>query len=355
VKRQRLIKSIFFAVLVCASSQAQTISLTYRGMMNTGQSCRTADGGTLAVNGLSGITHLRDDSFLAVMDNSNRVIRMKIALGADGSIGSAGYDGAIQVAQHHDYEGIAIGANLNSVFLSEEDTPAIREFRMSDGAFVRQVALPPVYLRGNTRGNFGLESLTIRDGQMWTANEEALRSDGDRSTAKSGCIVRLTHFFSKGNEWSADKQFAYVTDPIPGVPNDADRGTSRSGVSDLMLLPDGRLLVLERAFALSGPANLLSKFRNAIYLADGSDATDILPLGNSLKGSRILGVKKTLLWSHEGNDIGNLEGLALGPRLGDNRWAVVGVVDNNANALMPNRVVSFELSLDAIPSTRSSR
>jgi hypothetical protein len=343
-------------ILLCFAScaSAQTVTLTYRGLINTGQAFN--DGRhTFAINGLSGITRRHDAEFLAIMDNSRLIVRMTIAIDKDGSLLAAKYIGIIPLAQRHDFEGIALpGDDADDVFLSEEDTPAIRQFHLKDGASRGQVHLPAVYLKGNARGNFGLESLTIRDGQMWTANEEALRSDGERSTAQAGTLVRLTRFALQAGEWVAKEQFAYLTDPIPAEPNDKDRSKSRSGVSDLMLMPDGRLLVLERAFALTGPANLLSKFRNRIYLVGYSSATNVCEI-DSLKDRSIEPAKKTLLWSHEGNDIGNLEGLALGPKLGENRWAVVGVVDNNANALMPNRVVSFELKLSATPTTPSTR
>lgn len=338
---------------VCASCvRAQTLSLTYRGLFNTGETFQTGTQ-TFAINGLSGITHYHDAEFLAVMDNSRQIVRMTIAIAKDGSILTAKYTGVIVLSQHHDFEGIAVASdNADDVFLSEEDTPALREFRLKDGQFVRSLNVPRVFLNGNTRGNFGFESLTIRDGNLWTSNEEALRSDGDRSTDKTGTLVRLTHLVLKDNTWETREQFAYQTDPIPAPPNDTDRSKSRSGVSDLMLLPDGRLLVLERAFALTGPANLLSKFRNRIYVVDCSSATDVLSMDALKDRSDLTVAKKTLLWSHEGNDIGNLEGLGLGPKLGENRWALVGIVDNNANAFMPNHVVSFELTIHPPPSVR---
>jgi hypothetical protein len=57
-------------------------------------------------------------------------------------------------------------------------------------------------------------------------------------------------------------------------------------------------------------------------------------------------VRKKLLWWHRGNDIGNLEGLALGRQIGENRWAAIGVVDNNGMDLLSNRVASFEIRID---------
>ena len=49
----------------------------------------------------------------------------------------------------------------------------------------------------------------------------------------------------------------------------------------------------------------------------------------------------------------NLEGLCLGPPLGRERWAVIGVVDNTDGGLGVSKpaLVSFELDLKAPPTT----
>src|SRR5439155_10912372 len=146
----------------------------------------------------------------------------------------------------------------------------------------------------------------------------------------------------------AGAQFVYITDPIHKPYSDSDRVLSRSGVSDLFFLPDGRLLALERSFALLGPMNVMSDFRNSIYLIDFTGATDVSTprFVHGLIGKRFNPVTKKLLWEHRGNDIGNLEGICIGPQLGANRWAAVGVVDNNGLKLMTNRVISFDISVD---------
>ena len=138
-----------------------------------------------------------------------------------------------------------------------------------------------------------------------------------------------------------------MTDPIHHAHSDAAGGVSRSGLSDLVLLPDGRLLALERSFALLGPRNILSDFRNRIYLIDFTGATDISAgrFASGMAGKKCEPVKKHLLFDHQGTTIGNLEGLTVGPKIAPNRWAMVGVVDNNMMNVMANRLIAFSLTV----------
>src|SRR5690606_38995059 len=99
-------------------------------------------------------------------------------------------------------------------------------------------------------------------GTVWTANEEALSVDGPLSTPSAGTVVRLLRYDNAGPA----AQHAYVTAPIHGLVISG----SRSGVSDLVALPDGRLLALERSFALASPL-----FLTRLYEVDTSGATDV--------------------------------------------------------------------------------
>jgi hypothetical protein len=131
------------------------------------------------------------------------------------------------------------------------------------------------------------------------------------------------------------------------------------GLCDLAALPDGRLLALERSAAqnFSGQVSI----RSRIFLIDTSGATDISkpPYDKGLAAVEKppTKVSKTLLWDGLACDADgeNFEGLCLGPRLGvDDRWAVVGVVDNTDGGLGVSKpsIVSFELDLAAPPTTR---
>jgi hypothetical protein len=119
-------------------------------------------------------------------------------------------------------------------------------------------------------------------------------------------------------------------------------------LSDLVALPDGSLLALERSLGLIG--GFFPEYRTRIYRVTFDGATDVSvsPFDAGLSGQSYIPATKTLLWSgHVGGSFGqNLEGLALGPVLTDGSWSLVGVVDNSGggDALSGNTAVAFTLT-----------
>ena len=198
---------------------------------------------------------------------------------------------------------------------------------------------PPLFLNG--RPNIAFESLSRQPGgkELWTANEEALTVDGGVSTPQHGTVVRLLRYSpaveadGAGSTRSAGpaKQFAYITDPMHG----GDIYGGRSGLVDLAVLPNGKMLALERSFALSIP----NFFQNRLYELDFAGATEVSKFVDGLDGEVFTPVSKCLLWS---GHVGNLEGLALGPLLGSGNRVLLGIVDNG-DPLSTNQLVAFEL------------
>jgi hypothetical protein len=115
-------------------------------------------------------------------------------------------------------------------------------------------------------------------------------------------------------------------------------------LSDLVALPDGRVLALERSLASS-----LTPFQSRIYELDFTGATDVSSLAG-LIGQTYTPVSKRLLWSGQaaGGFGQNLEGLALGPQLSNGNWSLLGIVDDG-DPLSNNTLVAFELSGANIP------
>ncbi len=271
-------------------------------------------------------------------------------LSPTGSLVSASTTASLTLAASLDFEGAAYtNPTRNSVFLAEENNPGVREYDLGTGAFLQTVNIPGVFT--NRRNNFGFESLARSpDGTtMWTANEEALTVDGPVSTATTGTTVRLMKMNVAGDLVTTAGQYAYQTDPIHTVGFHTQR---RSGVSDLVALPDGTLLTLERSFDIGLSSPFI--YKNSIYEVDLNNATDISAseFNTGLTGKTYTPAAKELLWS--GAAVGtvgqNLEGLTLGPRLGNGNWLLVGVIDNTTEQedFNDSRLVVFELS--AIPS-----
>ena len=117
-----------------------------------------------------------------------------------------------------------------------------------------------------------------------------------------------------------DGQWAYITQPFPGTPF---FDQERSGVSDLLALPGGEPLVLERSFS-----SVL--FRSRIYEVDFAGATDTPSIVN-LDLTPFTPVAKTLLWERVGGTE-NYEGLTLGPMLDDGDQSLLLVSDNGGGS-----------------------
>ena len=315
-------------------------SVTYRNGVTL------SAGAVPGIRELSGVTYLGPaggglERFAAVQDDGSGLVRFDVALAADGSILSA--VAANELSLQHllfsdDYEGVAFtNAARNSVFVVEERTPDLGEYSLATGQRIGTVALPAVY--DYVRSNLGLESLTrAPDGRtMWMANEEALSVDGPISNQSHGTYVRLLRMDDDGANVTVGPQFAYQVEP------NHSSNPDKSGLTDLVVLPDDTLLTLERSRGnASSPANL-----SRIFEVDFTNATDVsgAPYATGLIGQSFTPAGKSLLFSGPVGTIAgvNMEGLALGPQLANGNWLLLGVADNGGSGSNP--IMTFELSL----------
>ncbi|MEB2346435.1 MAG: esterase-like activity of phytase family protein [Deltaproteobacteria bacterium] len=278
---------------------------------------------------LSGLARVAGDQYLAVGDTGAPLVPLAIGVDpATGAVTGAAASPSVTLAGGVDLEGVAWDPSTGSVYASDEVGPAIRRHDPVSGALLSSLAIPPVF--AGVRANRSFESLA-RDpasGALWTANEDALLSDGPVTSFAAGSVVRLQRFDAAG---LPDGQWAYSADPIPGA---AIGGYETSGVVDLLVLPSGELLVMERSLS-----SIL--FQARIYQVDFAGASDTSALA-ALAGASFAPVAKTLLWaSGPTAQAANFEGLALGPRLDDGSWSLLLAADDNgstAQALYPLRV-----------------
>ncbi|MBL8990224.1 MAG: esterase-like activity of phytase family protein [Phycisphaerae bacterium] len=329
----RALAAVILAAGAAGAAAAPPLTIVPRGGIDLTAASATDQTGTpFVIAGLSGITRLPDGRFAAVMDNSDKVVLLTVALSANGTPTGATVVGGLRLAAVFDHEDVAwSGAGLDA-WIAEENTPAVRRYNLADGAAGGPLPTPSVFL--TRRDNFGFEALT-RDPlgrAIWTANEEALTPDGPVSTAGAGTTVRLQRYQPDGAGGAAPaQQFAYRTAPLHGS---AVSG-SRSGLAALVALPDGRLLAVERSLAFS----LSGLFQTRIYAVGFAGATDVSAVA-ALSGASFTPVSRESLYA---GSLNNLEGLCLGPRLGAGRYALVGVVDDG-DPVSVNRVVVFEVS-----------
>ena len=280
-------------------------------IVDPGQGPVAIESGSSDISELSGIAFAGDDLYYAVSDNSGRLVALRITVDpTSGRVGAATAGPTRKLAAGYDLEGIAL-ADAGAVFVCDEVVSVIRKHRLDDGALIAQLALPNRFRR--FRPNLGIESLTRAGDSLWTANEEALRSDGPTATEAAGTRVRVQRL---GRDGTPSGQWAYETDPYPGAPL---FGQAFSGVADLLALPGGELLALERSFSSHG-------FRARIYQIDFRGATDTTER-ESLAGGTLVSLRERRLW--DSTSFGaNFEGITLGPRLASGGSSLLLVADD---------------------------
>lgn len=274
---------------------------------------------------LSGITYAGGTTYYSVGDNgATSIWRLSTSLATPpGGIRSGVVAAGISApALGRDSEGIALTPSGTGAWVSDEIDSTITEFSLSDGSRTGAVAVPAIYRPANVQGNFGLESLTYGAGALWTGNEEALRSDGPLSTTTAGSWVRLQKF--TGPTFAPTVQYAYRTDPIAELSPLTD--AERSGLVDMVALPDGQVLSLERELG-----GFLPVFRSRIYLVDFTAATDVSDVA-SLTAGGFTPVTKSLLWQGYFAFV-NFEGMALGPQQSDGSYSLLMVSDDGSGLL----------------------
>lgn len=296
------------------------------------------------VGGLSGVMTAgwlgkSGSDFLAVSDQDSNpmLFRLHIALkrdaepeGKEGATSGGGYALTVGVDQPvhitcdaTDAETLAgvrpTRPSQHSVALlvGFEKPPSVKGFKI--GIPVRDLvaiecngALPiPDEIVRHAHPNRAIESLawvgrgedwgsTLADDRLWAAMEAAITTDGDEATPEHGSLCRVMVFDPTLTR--LERQMFYETEPAPaaGVP-----GTlAINSLSELCGLPDGRVLALERSFALPRGYNA------TLFVVDGTTeqrAGLALPV---LKKRRVASLRELGL-----PVMGNIEGMALGPSL----------------------------------------
>lgn len=294
-------------------------SLKALSIEDPGQGSVRLPSGSTGAAELSGLTYAGGATYYAVSDKGGTklwVLGIAVDL-ASGRITWAGVESSLNVpGLKGDIEGVAYRSATRSILISDESNSTIREYNIASGKSMSTVAVPPIFKK--IRSNFGLESLSWTDGRIWTANEEALIGDGSRSTATSGSWVRLQRFDRSGKP---NGQWAYCTEPISQL--SPFTSLTRSGVSDLLALPGGGLLVLERELG-----GVVPEFWTRIYEVSFVGASDTSSVKSLLK-EKFLPAKKRLLWEHKFRTT-NYEGITLGPALANGGRSLLLISDDGA-------------------------
>ena len=315
---QALRSALFFLFAAGCGASAETIIEGVPGQTTFSFEYRAA-------TDFSGLAWAGGGDWFTVSDKVRAIFPMSIALDpASGKILSASIGTAMPVkTKLGDFEGIAFVPGKQRVYVSCETGDSIFGFDLKKRT-VLPVSVPPIFSKA--RNNKSLESLTYDAtvGNFWTANEEALTCDGPMSGSERGTVVRLQRF---DGAFRPTGQFAYVTEPSAFRVHGG--GT---GVSDLALLPNGELLVLERVVGTFGLS--VKIFR--VELRGASDISKV----PALESAEYRVATKTLIFSRA-TLADNYEGIALGPQLADGWRSLVLIADSGGGTthfLMPLRI-----------------
>lgn len=291
---------------------------------------------------MSGVSWKGGREFFVVRDGGSKPTDncelqvVSVPLDADGCLlGPPTVKASVPLAGACDAEGVALDPCSGNVWIADECGARIGEYDPATGEPTGRVVPVPGFVVDGVRGNLSLESLTISgDGMtMWTANEEALVGDGPPSGSDSevSTVVRLMRFARSdaSADWTPDGMWAYACDPVGWYE------PVNSGVSDLCVLPDGSLLVLERE------CSYWTLGRTRIYRPDFTGATNVSDLA-SLTNRAVAAVRKgePLYEVEDGcrygdglfqSEVACYEGLCLGPRNADGTVSLLLVSDGGAS------------------------
>jgi hypothetical protein len=330
VKRRAAdIAPIVGAFLLAASAPAISIVDPGQGPV------ALADGAHTLPHELSGVTWVPGTSeYWAVSDDQPVLQRLSVSIDpATGTIASGTTIGSLALTAANggalpasrDLEGIALSADGASVFVSDEGGIRIRQHSLATGRALAEIGPatnPALAVYANQRTNLGWESLARAPdtGLLYTVNEEALTVDGPNGQGATSTRVRLQALATSGasaGQWGYTVSGDIVPDTFANI---------YAGVSDVVALPGGKLLVLERSAGLVAYPDL--DFRDRIFLVDVTGATDVTGFP-TLKNGGYVPAAKTLLWEGLFPD-DNFEGIALGPTLANGDRSLLLVSDDGA-------------------------
>ena len=262
-----------------------------------------------------------------------------------------------------DSEGISRLKNGNFL-VSDEYGPSIYEFT-GDGNFVRAYKTPDNLLPRTANGtlnyvdgrgvitkgrqdNRGFEGVTVSaDGKTaYAVLQDPLVNEGAQSDGRRSQNVRIVAFDTATGESTG--QFIYqlesLSDINERVPDDTFGNTAQGrniGLSAVVALPNGKLLVLERdnrGFGVDDATAERDVASKRVYLVDLKGATDVSNLdltGTSVLPAGVVPVGKSL-WLDIAAELSaagipvaeKIEGISFGPAI-DGGYSFVAVTDND--------------------------
>lgn len=280
----------------------------------------------IPAGGYSGITWLGDSLYAVVSDNLKQdgFFRFSIQLDSLGDITSARCIDFVDAGMPgRDSEGVAWCENRGTLFVSGEKDNEVVELTLEGKPTGKKLNLPEIVATATK--NYGLEALSYNahTHRFWTTSESTLPGDGPQATATNGVENKL-RLLAFDDSLQLVGQYWYVMDkPVA----EAQPQHFAHGVSALAAMDDGRLLVMEREFAV--PEGKIGAYVNSkIYMVKPTSCSAIhhdscsSPLQKELLTEWITAIG-LLDFS-----IANYEGMCLGPKLKNGGQVLILIADS---------------------------
>lgn len=287
---------------------------------------------TVPAGNYSGITHIGGNEYAVVSDKSDTDgffifnIEVDSLSGEIKEVANMGFWG--DSIRNADCEGITYVPSTSTLFICRESDNVIMEYGMDGRATGREMDVPEVFRKGMA-GNYGFEALTYDEQShlFWTINESTLDGDGERANSSNGVanVLRLQSF---DDDLQAGRQYFYKMDAAVST---AAASNYAMGVSELLAIGDGRLLVLEREFFV--PKLKVGAFVQCkIYEIKPEDGQAV-PADERVSQDAVF-LPKRLVYSFKtkltlfNRSLANYEGMCLGPTLPDGNRTIILVSDS---------------------------
>ncbi|TCM67835.1 hypothetical protein EC844_107130 [Acinetobacter calcoaceticus] len=251
-----------------------------------------------------------------------------------------------------DPESIRVAPNGNLYISSEGNfsnkvtdlyQPFVREYAR-DGQFVREFDIPKrFHYVDNTstggRSNKLFESLTVTpNGNIFTANEDALIQDGPLTSMNNGSVIRVVKLDPSSGKSLAEYAYQIPSIPVNSLPNTF---APDNGVSEMLAISENEFIAIERAYA-DGVGNTIRLVKTKI----NPTSTDIKNI-DSLNAAKFEPMSKQLLLEmpihYMGIKLDNIEAITWGPTLNNGHRSLIIAADNNFLDKQSTQFIGFEV------------
>lgn len=338
--------SLFHSTTMSAARRVQEQDSTFHTWTMVREFQQKSFPHTVPPGNYSGITHLHDDIYAVVSDKSDSALFFNFRMQINPSTGdlekveNLGYDvyadgsckllGAkYEVGERgFDHEAIAKVSD-STLVVSSEGKYRLKEYLMkgepsfSDRTFGGDSLWEWKVSPSGYYPNYVYESLAFDSihHRLWTISESTLRKDGEPATPQNGLANKLRLI---GFEWNPESRLHPVKSELlylmdkPSTDKVAQAYVM--GVSELCVLPDGQLIVLEREAFI--PKVKVGAFCHCkLYVVNPyENISGVLP-------KKLLTEWKTTLTIF-GRSFANYEGMCLGPRLEDGSQVIILLSDS---------------------------